>query len=128
MKKIISIILAIVICIVGCFMFTACSNEEDLLKISVQEEYIKESKIEVARSSFSAVMDSLNGFIIIEDECPLEIDLDTTIQQVMDAVENVTVDHIDTSERFLDYCEWVDPGYYSLKSTNGVDWLELYEE
>ena len=97
------------------------------------EEYIEEAKAEVAKSNGCAVMESLNGSIIIGGIVPLEITEDTTIQQVIDALNDagvyITIDHLDTSKCFLDYCEWKDDSVgYVMKSLDNADWLELYAE
>lgn len=133
MKRIISIILVILICVGSCFMLTACSGVIAGKAVEAYNEYDRESKMEAAKSSFSAVMESYNGYITIKGECPLEIGSQTTIQQVMDAMEEngqkVTVEYIDTSRRFLDYCEVQPSGYYTIK--DGItteDWVGLYED
>lgn len=95
------------------------------------EEYRKEAKAEVAKSSYSAVMETVNGYMTIKGEFPITITEQTTIKQVMDALAAedcpVTTDHLDDSKLFLDYCE-VSNGYYCIRTLSIDEWFELYTE
>ena len=134
MKKIISIILVLVICLSCCFVLSACSDDSDTRKRSREEarrdeheEYRREAKAEVAKSNFSAVMESYNGYVIIKGR-GMSINEYTTIQDVIDFLDaegqTVTVDHLNTSLTFLSACEERVSGYYTMR--DDVEWYDYY--
>ena len=115
MKKIISIALILALC---CACFSGCSYFT----------YRNESKAEVVKSSFCAVMESYNGYMTITNQ-RMELKPTTTVREVVDFLKaegiTVTLEYIDTSMLFLDGCVQVN-GYYQLRAD--VDWLEYYTE
>lgn len=131
MKKIISIILVLALCLSCCFALAACSDDSDTRKQSREEsrseEYRREAKAEVAKSSFSVVMETYNGFITIKGY-GMTITDSTTIQDVMGFLEaegqTVTVEHLNTTLTFLGACKATDTGYYVI--SDGVEWFDYY--
>lgn len=124
MKRIISIILVIVLCLTCCFALTACSDDEDNEAVSRREEM---KNAESAKLSFSAVMESYNGYVTIKGSS-MDITDNTTIQDVIDFLRGegqiVTVDHLDTSLAFIEGCQQHASGLYVIK--DGVEWHKFY--
>ena len=122
MKKVVSFVLSLVLCIGLCSMLSGCSPLFLNLHPNNSEE-----RIATAKSEFNAVMDSLNSKIAFYDFSP-EIDSDTTIQQVVDMVRDhggdFIVYNIKTDKPFLDYCELSPVGFYIIK--DDAQWLEIY--
>lgn len=89
--------------------------------------YRDEAKAEVAKSSFSAVMESYNGYVTIKGT-GMTINDTTTIAQVIDFLDGegqtVTVDHLNTGLTFLGACEAAASGYYVI--SDSVTWLDYY--
>lgn len=93
--------------------------------------YREEAQAEVAKSSFSAVMESYNGYVTIKGTgMGDDLTATTTIKQVIDWLTSegqiVTVDHLNTDLTFLGACEAQASGYYVIKST-GVTWADYYK-
>ena len=123
MKKVVSFVLSLVLCIGLSSMLSGCSQ----FYFFNLHPYNTEERIATAKSGFCAVMDSLNSKIAFYDVSP-EIDSDTTIQQVVDMVRDYGGDYIvyniKTDKPFLDYCELSPVGFYIIK--DDAQWLEIY--
>ena len=89
--------------------------------------YRDDAQREVAKSSFSAVMESYNGYVTIKGET-MDITDTTTIKQVMDWLTTkgatVTVDHLDTTQSFKSAVTAAGSFYVIA---DGVEWLDYYE-
>ena len=133
MKKIISIILALALCLSCCFALAACKDDSDKNREKSindkYDEYRRETEAEIAKTYFSALTDTYNALIVIEGN-GISINEDTTIQEVMDFLEAegrpVVIEHLNTSLAFLDGCYEEDSGTYSLRTD--IDWHDFYIE
>lgn len=122
MKKVISLILTLVLCLSCCLAFVACSDEDKNTSVSP-------GQAEAAKQSFLSLIETYNGLITIYGT-EMNITADTTIQSVVDFVkteggQTVAVEHLDTSRHFLDACQKGANGYYELRTD--VDWSNYYK-
>lgn len=133
MKKIVSIILAMLLCVGLCLAFTVCSDNSDDSEnnkaASRREERENELHAETAKTYFSAVMESYNGFLTIKGS-GMDVTSRTTIGDVINFLEaegvTVTIKNLNTTLTFLSACEEMSSGYYVIK--DNVDWLDYYAE
>ena len=94
------------------------------------KEYIEQQqKAEAARSSFSTVMESYNGFVTVKGY-RMDIDEQTRIQDVLDFLDaegqTVVVDNLNTSLTFFSGCYLSEDGYYHMRTD--IDWHNYYEK
>ena len=120
MKKVISIILVLGLCLSSCFVLTACSEEDST---------VSPEQAAAAESYFFALMESYNGLVLIKGS-EMNITDNTTIQDVIDFIENegqvVIADNLDTSRPFLSACQQDSAGHYTLRTD--VDWRNFYKD
>lgn len=93
--------------------------------------YRDDAKREVAKSSFSAVMESYNGYVTINGE-GTTIDAQTTIGDIVTFLSgkgaNVTTDHLELTKPFIGAAKEADSGYYIIDgSGTDFDWLTYYK-
>lgn len=116
MKKIISIILVLVLCLGCCVALSGCSTATP-------------QQAEAAKTSFLAIMEGYNAVVMLKG-AQMDITANTTIQEVVDFTQNITNDtyvyeYIDMSLPFLGACQKSANGYYELRTD--VDWREFYK-
>ncbi len=93
--------------------------------------YRDDAKREVAKSSFSAVMESYNGLITIKgSEYALDGIETATVAQVIEHLADndleVATDRLDTGVTFTDYAETAVGDLYQIKQNGTADWLDAY--
>ena len=90
--------------------------------------YQEQARAEVAKSSASAVMESYNGYVLIDGGEIADIE-NLSFEEVINALTAegvaVTVDHLNLEKTFGDACE-LKNGNYVLKNLDTADWAELY--
>ena len=127
MKKVISIILALVLCLGCCFALSACSDGESETN-GTTTGTVSENQAEVAKVEFGTLVDTYNGVIMIKGS-EMEITADTTIQEVIDFTKDISgtivLEHLDTSRTFLSACQKNEGGYYEVKTD--VDWGNYFK-
>lgn len=128
MKKIISIVLAVMVCLGCCFALSACSNGDSETN-GTTTGTVSESQATVAKEEFNALVNCYNGVIVIKGS-EMEITADTTIQEVINFTEEISgtivLEHLDTSRTFLSACQKNEGGYYEVKTD--VDWKDYFSQ
>lgn len=93
--------------------------------------YRDDAKREVAKSSFSAIMESYNGLVTIKGSDYAMEDISTaTVEKVIEHLVNndleVAADRLDPSILFTDYAEPAVGDLYQIIKEPAADWLDAY--
>ena len=88
--------------------------------------YKEKARAEVAKSSVTAIMDSINAKITVDEA---DIDNDTLMASKLTELAvtyKVTVDHLNENMTFGDACELGANGAYKLKQLDQAGWEAFY--
>ncbi|MBR5773832.1 MAG: prepilin-type N-terminal cleavage/methylation domain-containing protein [Clostridia bacterium] len=95
--------------------------------------YRDDAKREVAKSSFSAIMESYNGLVTIKGDDAVLADIETktvadVIEHLKDFECNVAADRLDTGVIFGTYAETAVGDLFQIVKEPATDWLEAYKD
>lgn len=95
--------------------------------------YRDDAKREVAKSSFSAIMESYNGLVTIKGADYAMDDIATaTVADVIAHLQNndleVAADRLDTGVTFSDYAETAVGDLWQIQKSPAADWLDAYQD